>query len=239
MIRLYYSSFAAASLQATAQSYKVTNIISDGSVPAALMDANFLNPWAISASPTWWISTQASGFNYVVASAGTIAFKVIIPNSSGAPTATGLPAGAVTTAGATGMLLPNGTKASFIFSTLDGTISGWNSKLGTAGAIAQVPINNSAAGASYPGLAILTTSTSSYILAPNFGTGNAIEVYDNNFKTIKLAGTSPRIPLPGQLRTVLRPRPRHPGLRRLRSPLPNRPLPYRQRPRQRDRRHLR
>ncbi len=187
---------AAASSCAAAQAYKVTNIISDGSVPAMATDPNFINPWAISASPTWWISAQGSGFSYVVSPAGTIAFKVMVPAASGSTTATGLPAGSVTTAGATGMLLPNGTKASFLFSTLDGTISGWNSKLGTANAIAQIAINNSAAKAFYPGLAILNTSSRSYILAANFGNGNAIEVYDDTFKPATLTGNfkDPNLP---------------------------------------------
>jgi uncharacterized protein (TIGR03118 family) len=180
---------AAASLQAAAQSFNVTNIISDGSVPAATTDANFINPWGLSPSPTWWINTQASGFSYVVPAAGTIAFKVVVPPASGS-TATGQPAGIVTTAGvASGMILPNLTKASFIFSTLDGTISGWNTALGTANSVAQIAINNSAAGASYPGLAILTVGDNSYILAANFGTANAIEIYDSNFAPAKLAGT--------------------------------------------------
>ena len=105
-----------------------------------------------------------------------------------------MPAGSVTTAGAVPLLLPNGIKASFLFSTLDGAIAGWNSALGTNGAVAQIAINNSAAGASYPDLAILNVLTggvtsSSYILAANFGTGNAIEVYDSTFKPAKLAGT--------------------------------------------------
>jgi uncharacterized protein (TIGR03118 family) len=180
---------AAASLSATAQSFNVTNIISDGSVPAATTDANFINPWGLSPSPTWWINTQGSGFSYVVPAAGTISFKVAVPAASGS-TATGLPAGIVTTAGvATGLVLPNATKASFLFSTLDGTISGWNSKLGTANSVAQIVINNSAAGASYPGLAILTAGDNNYILAANFGTGNAIEIYDSNFAPAKLTGT--------------------------------------------------
>jgi uncharacterized protein (TIGR03118 family) len=94
------------------------------------------------------------------------------------------------------MVLTNGTKASFLFSTLDGTIAGWNSKLGTANAISQTMINNSAAGASYSGLAILTVGANSYILAPNFGTGNKIEVYDSNFAATQLAGsfTDPTLP---------------------------------------------
>lgn len=189
--------FAGVSLSAGAQAYKVANLISDGSVTAAVTDPNFINPWAISSSPTWWISTAGTGYNYVVAAAGTISFKVVVPAASGVPTATGLPAGSVTTAGASGMLLTNGTKASFIFSTLDGTISGWNSKLGTANAICTIMVNNSAAGASYPGLAILNANaTTSYILAANFGTGNGIEVYDSTFQKTSLAGSfkDPNLP---------------------------------------------
>lgn len=194
---------AALSLTAGAQSagaYKVTNLISDGSVPANVTDPNFINPWAISTSGTWWISAQGKGYNYVVASTpnpGTINFKVIIPPASGSTTVPGSPAGSVTTAGAVGMIIPsNATKANFLFSSLDGAISGWNSKLGTANAVTQILIDNSAAGASYPGLAIINTGTASYILAANFGTGKAIEVYDSSFNRTQLAGsfTDPTLP---------------------------------------------
>ncbi len=187
---------------AAAQAYKVTNILSDGSVPATTTDAGFINPWAVSSSPTWWISAQGTGQNYVVPATGLVSFKVVVPASSGLTTATGLPSGSVTTGGTVGMILPNGTKASFLFSTLDGTISGWNSKLGTAGAISQIAINNTAAGAAYTGLAILNTPatgtvTSSYILAANFGKATAVEVYDSAFKPATLAGgafTDPNLP---------------------------------------------
>jgi uncharacterized protein (TIGR03118 family) len=175
----------------------VTNLVSDGSVPAVTTDPNFLNPWAMSSSGTWWISTANTGFNYVVSSTtNAISFKVNVPSASGNPATAGLPAGSVATAGASGMLLSNATKASFLFSTLDGTISGWNSKLGTAGAIPLVAINNSAAGASYPGLATINNTTGSFLLAANFGTGNAVEVYDSTFKPAKLAGafTDPSLP---------------------------------------------
>jgi len=193
-------SLAVLSLQTAAQTsgaYQVTNLISDGSVPAAFTDPNFINPWGVSASGTWWISTANTGFNYVVGSTapvGSIKFKVIVPPASG--TGAGLPAGSVTTAGATGMILPDGTKASFLFSTLDGTISGWNIALGTANAVTQIAINNGSAGASYPGLAILNTATTSYILAPNFGTANKIEVYGSDFKPTTLSGsfTDPSLP---------------------------------------------
>lgn len=191
----------AAALPVVGQSYTVTNLLSDGSVTAKNTDPNFKNPWAISASGTFWISAANTGYNYVVPPAGTVSFKVIVPTAAAPNTAPGLPAGSVTTGGAVGMILANGTKASFLFSTLDGTISGWNSKLGTANAISTVAINNSAAGASYPGLAILNiasggVTSKSYILAANFGAGNAIEVYDSNFAPTKLAGnfTDPTLP---------------------------------------------
>ena len=40
------------------QAFNVTNLKSDGSVPAATTDPNFLNPWGVSASPNWWISAS-------------------------------------------------------------------------------------------------------------------------------------------------------------------------------------
>ena len=181
----------------TAGAFKVTNLVSDGSVPATTTDANFINPWGISVSSTWWINANGTGFSYVVPSSAAIPFKVGVPAASGATTATGTPTGSVTTAGTTtGFLLPNGTKASFIFSSLDGIITGWNSKLGTANAISQVAINNSAAGAVYTGLAMLTNTTGSFLLAPNFGKGNTVEVYDSNFAAAHLAGsfTDPNLP---------------------------------------------
>jgi uncharacterized protein (TIGR03118 family) len=181
----------------TAGAYTVTNIISDGSVPAATMDPNFINPWAISVSGNMWISANGSGYNYVVPpTTGQIAFKVIVPAPNG--TSNGTPTGSSFTTGssATSYVLPNGTKASFLFSTDSGTISGWNGKLGTANALSQIAVNNSAANASYTGLAILNTATTSYLLAPNFGAASAVEVYDSNFKLTKLTGsfTDPNLP---------------------------------------------
>ena len=180
-----------------AQAYKVTNLVSDGSVTATTTDTKFLNPWGISVSPTWWISTANSGENFVVnAATDAIVFRVVVPPGSSASTA-GAPAGSVTTTGASGMVLSNGTKASFLFSTLDGTISGWNALLGMNLAVPLIAVNNSSAGASYPGLALLNANaTTSYLLAPNFGAANKIEVYDQTFKAAKLSGsfTDPNLP---------------------------------------------
>jgi uncharacterized protein (TIGR03118 family) len=191
-------------LPATAQAagtYTVTNIFSDGSVPAANTDTHFINPWGIT-NGTLWISAQGTGLSYVIAVAppatGASAFQVIVPAATGGTTATGSPTGAASTGAATGFLLPapNSTKATFLFASLDGIITGWNSKLGTAGSTAQVVINNSAAGAVYTSMALVTNPTGTFLLAANFGKANAIEVYDSTFAVAKLTGafTDPSLP---------------------------------------------
>ena len=191
----------------TAGTYAVTNLVSDGSVPATTMDANFINPWGI-ANSTFWINTQGTGFSYVISPAnaatppatGAVSFKVSIPAATGGTTATGSPTGVITAASApTGYVLPNGTKASFLFASLDGIITGWNSKLGTTGPpipVAQVAINNNAAGAVYTGLALATNTNGTYLLAANFGKAATIEVYDSNFAPAKLAGSFTDTTLP-------------------------------------------
>jgi uncharacterized protein (TIGR03118 family) len=166
--------------------YNVVNLVSDGSVTATATDPNFINPWGLSAGPTWWMSANVTGFNYVVGATAAISFKVIVPPAG---SGTGQPTGSVSTKGASPFVLPNGTAASFLFSTTDGTISGWNSKLGTANAICQIAVNNSASNAVYTGLAMLTNSTGSFLLAPNFGAGAKVEVYNSTFQPTQLAGS--------------------------------------------------
>ena len=183
----------AASAQ-TAGSYQTTNIISDGSVTATVTDPQFINPWGVSVGPAFWINTQATGLDYVATATGTIPFKVTIPAASG--TGAGLPSGTVFSSSTTNFKLPDGAAATFLFSSLDGTISGWNNGLGTTGSIAQIAVNNSAAGADYTDMALLTNTTGTFILAANFGAGTDIEVYDTNFAPAKLAGnfTDPSLP---------------------------------------------
>jgi uncharacterized protein (TIGR03118 family) len=187
----------------TAGTYTVSNLVSDGSVTATIMDPNFINPWGVTNS-TFWINTQGTGLDYVISPTNfppftppatpAIAFKVIIPAATGGSTATGAPSGAAATGAATGFLLPapNSTKASFLFATLDGIITGWNSKLGTVGPptpITQVVINNSAAGAIYTDIALMTNANGTYLLATNFGKAATVEVYNSTFAPAKLAGT--------------------------------------------------
>jgi hypothetical protein len=188
------SGFATAQTSGT---YTATNLISDGSVAAAVTDPNFVNPWGVSIGPAFWINTQATGFDYLATATGSIPFKIVIPSATGASTTTGSPSGTVfVPSTAPGLVLPNGSKATFMFASLDGIITGWNSALGTANSVAQVVINNSANNAVYTDMALLTNPTGTFILAANFGQGNDIEVYNSSFAATKLAGsfTDPNLP---------------------------------------------
>lgn len=208
---LFALSLLAISLSAagqTAGTYTVSNLVSDGSVPATITDANFINPWGVT-NATFWINTQGTGLDYVLSPTNfppfppltppatpVFAFKITIPAAGGGTTATGIPSGAASTGTATGFLLSNNAKATFLFASLDGIITGWNSGLGTNGAVARVAIDNSAAGAVYTSVAITTNTTGSFLLAANFGKGSTLEVYDNKFASAKLAGsfTDPNLP---------------------------------------------
>jgi uncharacterized protein (TIGR03118 family) len=178
----------------TAGVYTVTNIISDGIVPATTMDPGFVDPWGVSGGNTLWINTAVTGFSYVTSVAGAISatIKAIVPPASGA--GTGQPTGTVQNTTTSGFVLSNGAKSSFLFSTNDGTISGWNSA--TVANHAVIQVNNSTKNAVYTDLALLTNTSGSFLLVPNFGQGADVEIYNATFQPATLQGTftDPNIP---------------------------------------------
>jgi uncharacterized protein (TIGR03118 family) len=183
----------AAGVAQTAGSYSLTNIISDGYVPATVTDPGFVDPWGISGPTDFWIDTAVTGYSYVNFANGAIQFKTTIPAASGS--GTGQPTGTVFNS-TTGFLLSNGSKASFMFASLDGSIWGWNGKLGTAGSISLKAIDNSSAKAVYTDIALDPSAGGTVLLAANFGAGAKVEVYNQSFAPATLAGsfTDPNVP---------------------------------------------
>jgi uncharacterized protein (TIGR03118 family) len=195
---LLVAAMASCSLTAqTAGTYQVTPIISDIAIPGATptIDAGFIDPWGVSGGNTLWIDTAVTGFSYVTSVAGVLSatIKAVVPPASG--TGTGQPTGTIQNT-TTGFILSNGAKASFLFATLDGTISGWNGAQSAGGNHALIQVNNSSANAVYTDLALVTNTGGTYLLAPNFGQGGKVEIYDTTFKPATLAGsfTDPNIP---------------------------------------------
>lgn len=184
---------AVAGVAQTAGSYSLTNIISDGYVPATTTDPNFVDPWGISIGRDFWIDTAVTGYSYVNFANGQITFKATIPAANG--TGTGQPTGTVLNT-TTGFVLSNNSSANFLFASLDGSIWGWNGGLFPSGNISLKAIDNSAANAVYTDIALDPSAGGTVLLAANFGKGATVEVYDQTFKPTTLAGsfTDPNVP---------------------------------------------
>ncbi len=160
------------------------NLVSDVPGLAANTDPNLVNPWGISTSAAspFWVSNNLTGTSTLYNSAGVPNSTVVtIPPPANAK-GSSHPTGQVNN-GTTAFVLPNGTRASFIFSTEEGTIAGWN-----GGATAITKVDNSAAGAVYKGLAIGTAASGPVLYAANFHSGT-IDVFDGNYNAITLQGS--------------------------------------------------
>lgn len=180
---------AGASAFAQTNAYQQTNLVSDIAGMANHTDPKLINPWGISflQGQPFWIADNNSGFSTLYDAAGNSqAPTVTIPGPGGSQ---GTPTGTVANS-TPGFVIGTGP-ALFIFDAEDGTVSGWN---GT-GTTAITAVDNSASGAVYKGLAMITNQTSAFLLATNFNSGK-IEVFDNNFKAASLAGsfTDPNLP---------------------------------------------
>src|SRR2546426_11466088 len=137
------------SLQHATPFYEQHNLVSDGAVPAGLVDAALVNAWGLVASPTspWWVADNGTGLStlYNGNTGAKVTLTVTVP---GAPTG-------IVFNGGPSFVLTSGARsgpARFIFASEDGTISGWNPAV--AATLAVVAVDNSAGGAVYKGLAI-------------------------------------------------------------------------------------
>jgi uncharacterized protein (TIGR03118 family) len=175
--------------------YVVTNLVSDIPGLAAVTDANLVNPWGMSSSPTSpiWVSDNKTGVTTLYNTAGVPqALVVTIPPPSGG-TSPSAPTGQVFNGGTGFLLAGTGTAARFIFATEDGTISGWNPTANPTNAVLKV--DNSPFGAVYKGLAIGNNGAGDFLYAANFNSGK-IDVFNSSFAATTLAGNfvDPNLP---------------------------------------------
>ena len=196
-----------------AQHYKQTNLVSDITGMAPVIDPNLKNPWGLTRSPggsPWWIGNNNSGtsslfngsgnpINIFTEAGGVPGDFVVVPPPGFAPGAQSTPTGVVFNGSPTDFILDKGTPASkpaiFIFVTEDGTISGWNPGANLAtGATppsinAVLEVDNSEKGG--PNGAVYKGATSGeinghrFLYVTNFRKAR-IEVYDTNFKPVSL-----------------------------------------------------
>ena len=168
--------------------YSQTNLVANTAGVANHTDSQLSNPWGISFVPgnPFWIANNNGGTSTLYDAQGNKQSLVVgIPSASMNPCNPGCPTGTVANS-QSGYF----NSGAFLFDTEDGVIANW-----TGQGNAVVAVDNSAAGAVYKGLALLTNNGGTFLLAANFRSGK-IEVYDRNFNPTNLAGsfTDPNLP---------------------------------------------
>jgi len=178
--------------------YHLTNLVSnqvDSHAPT--IDPLLANPWGLarSAGSPWWLSDNDTGWSTLYTATGTEeSLKVVVPTAGNGPVeATGLngpgtPTGIVYNGSKTDFQV-SGVSSSFIFATLDGTISAWP---GTNKNLATLVVDNSASKASYTGLAITSNASGNFLYAAD-NANNKIDMFDGNFNLVQSFG-DPSVP---------------------------------------------
>jgi uncharacterized protein (TIGR03118 family) len=185
----------------------------------ATVDPHLLNPWGLAASSTspFWVSDNNAGVSTLYDNTGvarSLVVSIPIPtipatplNDKGAPTgqvfniAASSGAFPISGVGADGK--PKIAAPSFLFSTEDGTILGWNSGVFAPGdpnmtapsTHAIIVVDNSSKGAVYKGLAIATDTLGvTRLYATNFRAGT-VEVFESTkFGPVTPAFIDPHLP---------------------------------------------
>jgi uncharacterized protein (TIGR03118 family) len=194
---------------AKAQHYKQTNLVSNtSSIKAAVTDPNLKNPWGLtrSSGSPWWIGNNNSGTSTLYDGAGApqnffpdphpdsngnginSPFNnfVMVPPPAFAPGTASTPTGVVFNGSPKDFLLAPGKQAIFIFSTEDGTISGWNPGVNVTNAVLKVDNSDkgSAHSAVYKGMTSGEINGKKFLYVTNFRSGR-VEVYDTNFHRVR------------------------------------------------------
>ncbi|HET7084771.1 MAG TPA: TIGR03118 family protein [Rhizomicrobium sp.] len=178
--------------------YNQIDLVSNVPGMAKVTDPQLVNPWGMASSGTspWWVSDNGTGLStlYNGNTGAKQGLVVTVPPAAGGdpPSA---PTGLVfnNDPSATHFVLPTGGKATFIFSSEDGTISAWN---GAQGTLAVRMADLSGSGAVYKGLAIGTINSASFLYATDFVNGK-VTVFNSSFSpTNVLPGTftDPNLP---------------------------------------------
>lgn len=173
-----------------------TNLTSLGLPGAANTDANLVNPWGISFTPTspFWISDNGTGVSTLYSALGVPNGLVVNVAPTGLPGGVvSAPTGTVFNSNASDFIVSSGGisgSANFLFATEDGVISGRSGAVN--GGQSFVGVDNSASGAVYKGLAITPVSGNNVLFATNFNSG-MVEEYNSSWGLVRTF-TDPLLP---------------------------------------------
>lgn len=175
----------------TSAGYHQTNLVSDSPGNAAHTDPFLINPWGIAFLPgqSFWVADNNRGSAKVFDPSGNpdapSLVRIPTPSGSAVPST---PTGIVVNSIAQDFQV-RGTPAEFLFTTEDGTISTWAAINGSIPTSALLAVDDSASGAVYKGLAILTPACCrEYLALANFHNG-FIATYDITFNFLATTGS--------------------------------------------------
>ena len=186
---------------ANGNSFTQTNLVSDGTVPAAHIDPNLINPWGMSYPLTHGACLdigQQCRRDHVLQPRRLEGRSGRDPPASRSDRRR-TPTGQVFNSSMQGFKITQNGKtapALFIFATEDGTISGWNPNVDPNSAV--IAVDNSKGGrpgdgAVYKGLAIGTTKDGTFLYAANFRNGS-VDMFNSKFQLVK-SFTDPTVPI--------------------------------------------
>jgi uncharacterized protein (TIGR03118 family) len=190
-----FAIFTPMAAHAVSDFYQQSNLVSDGSVTAAVTDSNLVNSWGIAFNPFGpvWVADNGTGVSTLYDGTGKpqpasqpLIVQVPAPAGVNGP---GTPTGIVFN-GSAGFVVSQGSTSGaskFIFATEDGVIAGWAPNVDMTHAVRMID-NSKSTGAVYKGLALGAGGKGSLLYAADFH-NNRIDVFDNTFKQVMLSGS--------------------------------------------------
>jgi uncharacterized protein (TIGR03118 family) len=191
--------------------YAQTNLVSDGAVPAAVVDHDLVNSWGVTYKPAgttpggpFWVANNGAGVAtlYRVDPTTNVPTKqslvVKIPAPAGAAAGTiSAPTGIVfnpnNASGSTAFTVTAGGKsgpAIFMFVTEDGTISGWNPTVDPTNAI--LAVDQTAQGSVFKGAALASVNGQTFLYVTDFH-NRVVDVFNSGFHLVSTFA-DPRVP---------------------------------------------
>jgi uncharacterized protein (TIGR03118 family) len=187
-LSLAFVSFAAFSYptqsEAQTQHYKQTNLVSGKAGVAPVTDPHLRNPWGLSrsSSSVWWASDANAGLSTLYSGTGSIAPLVVTIPPANSSIKTGSPTGTVYN-GSSGFQITPKNPATFLFVTLDGTISAWNS-----GTTAIIKVNDNGKSI-YTGATIATEGGKTILYVADIKHAK-VQTFSSSFAPVTLSATA-------------------------------------------------
>jgi uncharacterized protein (TIGR03118 family) len=167
--------------------YTVTNLLSDIPGLAVHTDANLVNPWGFAETPQgqFRVSANGTGESLLLNAGGSVLGRpVIIPTPSDSPPgAVAAPDGSALNTTSDFVISHGGRSApaTFIISTEDGTIAGFNPTVDRNQAVIGADLSDS--GAVFKTLTLGTDAHGNVIFASDFH-NDRVDIFDKNFQLV-------------------------------------------------------